>query len=188
MWIAVLVIVTTPCFLKHRHMRTCHLTLQNVAYYRLRASEGSTQVRNNLYRAFAASVHEHKMIQVTFETCSVCKTCNWFHNFCSVQHCMHVSSRVIKPMHDQLMVVACCICACIACADKNLESMFSQELKRRGLDSVDDLGGWPGASEGEELSEFVLAGLATHVYRPKILFLLSCNEQITVWWRAPSAS
>lgn len=30
----------------------------------------------------------------------------------------------------------------------NLESLFSEELKRRGLDSLDDVGGWSPADEG----------------------------------------
>lgn len=37
-------------------------------------------------------------------------------------------------------------------ADKDLETMFTKELKRRGLDSIDDLGGWTPADEGEQLA------------------------------------
>jgi hypothetical protein len=35
-------------------------------------------------------------------------------------------------------------------ADKDLETMFTKELKRRGLDSIDDVGGWTPADEGKQ--------------------------------------
>ena len=52
-----------------------------------------------------------------------------------------------------MQLCSCCCCCHLpaAAADNNLESMFSEELKRRGLDSIDDLGGWPSpADEGEQ--------------------------------------
>lgn len=37
--------------------------------------------------------------------------------------------------------------------------MFSKELKRRGLDSIDDLGGWPSAADEGKQQATAVVGL-----------------------------
>lgn len=72
---------------------------------------------------------------------------------------LHALLLVVGP---QAGPVTGCPCACgdiwpclvppCLPADNNLESLFNEELKRRGLDSLDDVGGWTPADEGEQPS------------------------------------
>lgn len=61
-------------------------------------------------------------------------------------------------------------------ADNNLESMFSEELKRRGLDSLDDVGSWSPADEGEQ------AGSARSSSSSSSCFMCAVQHMLRTDW------